>query len=166
MFNKIALRLAFGLSVIATVITYSSESRANHPVNPNNPDQVKSGHSVFQENCVACHGVNLRGPENPKDFEGLKPPRLDSNGHASHHGDQFFFNRIKQGSRKDDGKLNEDGMPPFNEALSDQDIWAVIAYIKSTWSKEVRMKQNQKNPGHEMKTNKGGDHGGSHRGHK
>jgi mono/diheme cytochrome c family protein len=28
-------------------------------------------------------------------------------------------------------------MPAFGEALSDEEIWAVLAYIKSTWPPEI-----------------------------
>jgi mono/diheme cytochrome c family protein len=32
-------------------------------------------------------------------------------------------------------------MPGFGGALSDDEIWAVVAYIKSTWPREIRRAQ-------------------------
>jgi len=32
-------------------------------------------------------------------------------------------------------------MPGFGDKLSDQEIWAVLAFIKSTWPAEIRARQ-------------------------
>ena len=32
-------------------------------------------------------------------------------------------------------------MPAFGGALSDDEIWAVLAYIKSSWPREIRKAQ-------------------------
>ncbi|WP_316980019.1 c-type cytochrome [Shumkonia mesophila] len=37
------------------------------------------------------------------------------------------------------------GMPAFGEALSDEQIWAVLAFIKSTWPEPVRQRQDLMN---------------------
>jgi mono/diheme cytochrome c family protein len=34
-------------------------------------------------------------------------------------------------------------MPAFGGQLSDEDTWAVLAYIKSTWSDKIRAAQAQ-----------------------
>lgn len=36
-------------------------------------------------------------------------------------------------------------MPAFGKALSDDEIWAVLAYIKSTWPPEIQAAQEQVN---------------------
>lgn len=169
-----AVRLSAVLLLFAaTLLSLSvAPSQASHPVDPGNAHQVKLGKSVFSDNCVVCHGKNLKGPEDPKDFDGLKPPRLDADGHATHHGDHFYFDRVKNGTRMKSGEWNEKGMPPFKDALSDTEIWAAISYIKSTWPMTARMKQDKQNPGHGReqdadKMPKGMKHGpgmkGSHR---
>jgi len=32
-------------------------------------------------------------------------------------------------------------MPGFGDTLSDREIWAVLAYIKSRWPEEIRQRQ-------------------------
>lgn len=129
-------------------VLLSFPAEANHPVDVGNTDQVKTGKVVYQDNCAVCHGANLKGPENPADFDGIKPPRLDGLGHSTHHGDHVFYRQIKNGSRKKNGEWNDKGMPPFADTLSDREVWAAITFIKSTWTEQARMKQNLKNPGH------------------
>ncbi len=132
----------------AIFVLIAPPSFANHPVNVNDKVQVEIGKKIYQENCASCHGMNRQGPENPKDFGKRKPPRLDAKGHGFHHGDQTHFGQIVKGSRDKAGKPIDDGMPPFGEVLSKQEIWATIAYIKSHWPHAMRMKQDMMNPGH------------------
>jgi mono/diheme cytochrome c family protein len=35
-------------------------------------------------------------------------------------------------------------MPAFGDKLSDDDIWAVLAYIKSRWPTEIRRAQQER----------------------
>lgn len=35
----------------------------------------------------------------------------------------------------------DSGMPGFGEQLSDEDIWNILAYIKSTWPERIRVIQ-------------------------
>jgi mono/diheme cytochrome c family protein len=37
----------------------------------------------------------------------------------------------------------ESDMPGFDQILTDHQIWAVLAFIKSTWPKDVRERQNR-----------------------
>jgi len=129
----------------------ASPSFADHPVMVNDQAQVKLGKNIYQENCAACHGANLQGPENPEDYGKRKPPRLDANGHGSHHSDQVHFKQIELGSRDRFGKLIDGRMPSFHDVLKDHEIWATISYIKSHWPNNMRMKQMQMSPGHEKR---------------
>jgi len=36
-------------------------------------------------------------------------------------------------------------MPAFKDVLSDRQIWAVLAYIKSRWPEQIRERQQQLN---------------------
>jgi mono/diheme cytochrome c family protein len=38
-------------------------------------------------------------------------------------------------------------MPAYQEMLSDDEIWAVLAFIKSHWPTTIRAQQEQKNAG-------------------
>ena len=148
------------VSALAGVIFVSlaSPSFAKHPVDVNDKTQVELGKNVYQDNCVSCHGANRQGPENLSDFSKRKPPRLDSKGHGFHHGDNMHFEQIVKGSRDESGNPVNDGMAPFGDVLSKQEIWATIAYIKSHWPIKMRKMQDNMNPGHEIAHKDNHDH--------
>jgi mono/diheme cytochrome c family protein len=80
-----------------------------------NLDQIGRGRVVYAEHCASCHGDNLQGQPDWR-------------------------------IRKADGKLPapegyESDMPAFAETLSDEEIWAVLSFIKSTWSEQSRAYQ-------------------------
>ena len=111
---------------------------------------------------MACHGKDLKGPANLKDFSGLKPPRLDGAGHSAHHADHAMFEKVRNGSRDKSGKRIDNGMPPFKEILTDDQIWSALTYLKSRWPMAVRMKQSKMTPGH---GSAGAGHGKNSSGH-
>ncbi len=145
---------------IVVLLIGMDPAQANHPVDVSDAKQVQAGRSVYRENCVECHGADLQGPANPKDFEVRVPPRLDAKGHAFHHGDQLFYSQILRGSRDKKGDLVEGGMPPFGGLLKANQIWAVISYIKSRWPVDLRKRQNRHNPGHQDTMGQGSMHKG------
>jgi len=101
---------------------------------------VKRGQQVYADHCAVCHGVNLEGqPEwwNPNEQGRLPAPPHDPSGHTWHHSDNRLFSIVRDGL----GTEAPNDMPLFSGVLSDVDIWASLAYIKSTWPPEVRAKQ-------------------------
>ena len=40
------------------------------------------------------------------------------------------------------------GMPGLGDVMSDEEIWDVLAYIRSTWSDRIRKIQAKRNPAH------------------
>lgn len=113
------------------------------PANPDDPEQVSLGAAIYVEHCAACHGVALEGANNwqesTEDGTYLPPPHDDS-GHTWHHSDKVLFEYVKLGG----AELFKDypdiisAMPGFGDQLSDADIWAVLAFIKDSWSEESR----------------------------
>lgn len=154
-------RIISCLAISVVTLIFAIPVQALHPVNVGNSMQVTTGKTVFEENCVACHGKDLKGPENPQDFTGIKPPRLDGAGHSAHHADHAMFEQVANGSRDKNGKPVDNGMPPFKEVLTPAQIWAALTYIKSRWPMTVRMKQSAMSPGHGP-----GGHGNPGHGHR
>ncbi|WP_375600364.1 c-type cytochrome [Devosia sp. Naph2] len=67
----------------------------------------------------------------------MPAPPHDETGHSWHHSDQDLFTITKGGV----GAVvpgYESDMPAFDAALTDEDIRAVLAYIKSTWPERAR----------------------------
>ena len=67
----------------------------------------------------------------------MPAPPHDNSGHTWHHTDQALFTITKFGV----GAVvpgYESDMPAFGEVLSDEEIAAVLAYIKTSWSERER----------------------------
>jgi len=110
---------------------------------PDNAEQVAAGRSVYVANCASCHGAKLEGQPNWKERKPdgkLPAPPHDETGHTWHHPDQQLFDIVKRGVAAIVPNYPTD-MIGFGGRLSDQDIWNVIAYIKSTWPADVRVRQ-------------------------
>ncbi len=109
---------------------------------PDNGTVVARGEAVYGRNCASCHGRYLEGqPEwQTPDRDGFMPaPPHDENGHTWHHPDQLLFNITKFGVVKAANlKDYKTRMPAFEGVLSDDDIVAVLSFIKSRWPEDVR----------------------------
>ena len=112
---------------------------------PSNSRQVAAGKTVYDQHCAACHGVNLEGqPEwRSRLPNGRMPaPPHDDSGHTWHHDDDTLFGLTKFGIAPPYGPPGyQSDMPAFGSTLSDQQIWDVLAYIKSRWSPRARETQ-------------------------
>ena len=104
-------------------------------------DQIAFGRVVYDKNCASCHGVRLEGQ---LDWQRRLPsgrmlaPPHDDTGHTWHHPDLAFFAITKYGlvpPYAPPGYPSD--MPAFQSVLSDDEIRAVLAYIKSHWSAKV-----------------------------
>ena len=109
------------------------------------PQMLALGQEVYAEACASCHGVNLEGQPNWRirlDNGRLPAPPHDATGHTWHHPDEMLFGMTKFGPGDFAGLDGyESDMPAFEGVLSDQDIRAVLAYIKSTWPAKIRARQ-------------------------
>jgi S-disulfanyl-L-cysteine oxidoreductase SoxD len=132
--------------LLAAVIIISLEPRVESPANPDDPQQVARGQAVYVQYCMACHGAQLEGEPNWRQrlpSGRLPAPPHDASGHTWHHSDEMLFGMTKYGLVP--GKYappgHESDMPAFGGILSDEDIWAVLAYIKASWPEELREAQ-------------------------
>lgn len=122
------------------------EARAAVFIDASDATLVARGKEVYAAQCAACHGANLEGQPNWRERlpNGRLPaPPHDETGHTWHHPDAVLFDIVKHGLVP--GRTAPDGyqsdMPAYANALSDRDIVAVLAYIKSTWPREAREMQ-------------------------
>ena len=102
------------------------------------------GQAIYQQHCARCHGANLEGEpdwrrRNPTGR--LPAPPHDQTGHTWHHSDDALFRVTKFGSSAFVGGAYESDMPGFEKALSDDDIWAVIAFITNRWPADNQKRQ-------------------------
>lgn len=108
-------------------------------------DVVTLGERVYQANCASCHGANAEGQPNwqSRRADGTLPaPPHDASGHTWHHPDEDLLDIIRRGGQAVYGDAGlTSGMPPFGEQLTDAEIEAVLAYIKTRWGEEERQYQ-------------------------
>ena len=116
---------------------------------------LTNGQALYAENCASCHGENLEGQPNwrtPGEDGVMPAPPHDETGHTWHHDGTLLFNYTKFGGEealKTRGITGfKSGMPAVDEALSDNDIWDILSYIRSTWSDEIKTIQSQRTPPH------------------
>lgn len=105
--------------------------------------RVARGEHVYAQHCASCHGAKLEGQPNwrsrlPNDR--LPAPPHDESGHTWHHPDGMLFAITKNGLVPPYAPQDyASDMPAFSRHLADDEIWAVLAFIKSRWtSPEVR----------------------------
>lgn len=108
------------------------------------PETIRLGQSLYATKCASCHGANLQGQPDWRHrlATGRMPaPPHDVSGHTWHHSDRDLFRLTKEGVAAVVGDGYESDMAAFGEVLSDDDIKAVLEYIKSTWPERARLSQ-------------------------
>jgi mono/diheme cytochrome c family protein len=102
--------------------------------------QLTFGAKLYAERCAACHGAKLEGQANWQEAlsNGRMPaPPHDASGHTWHHSDEELLTITKKGLTAVVPGYESD-MPAFEGSLSDDEIRAILAFIKSTWPKTER----------------------------
>jgi mono/diheme cytochrome c family protein len=113
-------------------------------IDPDDKMQVAQGQGVYGAQCARCHGSNLEGQPNWQDrlANGRLPaPPHDASGHTWHHPDAQLFDITKHGLAPYAPAGYQSDMPAFDGTLSDEQIAAVLAYIKSKWPADIRERQ-------------------------
>ena len=146
-------RIGIGLLVaafafLAGAIIVAQLSGEQSPADPNNATQVALGKSVYDGRCASCHGARLEGQPNWQEKlpSGRMPaPPHDASGHTWHHPDSVLFGITKHGLIPGQyaPPSYQSDMPRFGGPLSDDEIWAVLAYIKSSWPTDIRKAQRE-----------------------
>jgi mono/diheme cytochrome c family protein len=133
-------RMVAALSLLTALSAcYSPPAAGDDPrADPGKPELVKLGEPIYAQHCAVCHGLKLEGQPDWRQrlASGRLPaPPHDESGHTWHHPDRVLFAITRNGlvppyASKD----YESDMPAFGGKLSDEEIWAVLAYIKSHWT--------------------------------
>ena len=144
-FYPIAIVLGIvAVGIVATLVLRPRSDTTSRFADPDNTEQVAMGQTIYGRSCASCHGANLEGQPNwkkPLPTGGLPAPPHDETGHTWHHDDALLFQITKHGGQNDAARGFRSNMPAFKDLLTDEEIWAVLAYIKSRWPAAIRARQ-------------------------
>lgn len=122
---------------------------AAYVLHPDDPQLVTKGRAIYVAQCAACHGARLEGQADwrTRGADGLLPaPPHDASGHTWHHPDETLFRITKFGVAQIIGDPTyKSAMPAYGDRLSDEEIVAVLSWIKAQWPPSVRQQHDQMN---------------------
>ncbi len=134
-------------AVAAAAMAYFSTQETRGRANPDDSRQVELGAIVYAESCASCHGDRLEGQP---DWRQRKPdgklpaPPHDQSGHTWHHADEQLFALTKNGLTPPVAPAGyRSDMPAYADSLTDDEIWAVLSFIKSKWPSRERASQDR-----------------------
>lgn len=130
--------------------TAAAKAAPAHFANADNQVLVARGKTIYATVCASCHGRRLEGQalwQLMDRFAGRRAPPHDASGHTWQHSDDDLFAMTKFGRFPGTPARVRSWMPAFGGHLTDREILAVIAYIKSSWPTGIRASQAMLNPG-------------------
>ena len=92
-------------------------------------ETADSGAKLYTASCLSCHG-DRKG----EGGTGLAPSHNET-GHTWHHPDAQLKERIFNGT------IGFGQMPAFKDKLTEEEVNAVLTYIKTWWTEEQRADQ-------------------------
>ncbi|WP_164662127.1 cytochrome c [Tropicibacter sp. Alg240-R139] len=138
--------------LILAACCFATGATAGHELDDRD---LTKGQTLYGEHCASCHGVKLEGQSDWRtpDENGVLPaPPHDETGHTWHHDNQLLFEYTRLGGEEALAARGvtgfASGMPEFSDVITDDDIWDILAYIRSTWPDRVQEIQAGRNPPH------------------
>lgn len=120
----LALIVIAGAGVEGRSQAASGAAAVKNPV-ASSPESIAAGKAVYQEHCATCHGTTGKGRP-PSPVPGVVMPSNLIDDTWDHGGsDGEIFDSIKKGI----GPSYK--MEPWEDRLSDTDIWNTVNYIRS-----------------------------------
>lgn len=129
------MALVFLAGIAAAGLYYVLRPVGSPVIDHTNQSQTEKGRRIYLAECASCHGANLEGQANWRQrlpSGKLPAPPHDASGHTWHHTDQVLFDITKKGPAAYSSGYQTD-MPAFADKLTDEDIAAVLGFIKSSW---------------------------------
>lgn len=126
--NDLPLEKLYGNFAVGFVVRMLAGNQTN-PLGQNNR-ALEAGRNAYTGSCGECHGAT--GDGKGAFGQALYPPATDLRSHDTQEkSDAQLFWIVKNG-------LSFAGMPGFGDQYGDQDIWAMVSYIRSLGSQSAR----------------------------
>jgi S-disulfanyl-L-cysteine oxidoreductase SoxD len=153
MLRRLLLGLG-GLAAALVLIWFGMHALARpvvHLADANDNDKALVGKHAYRLHCSSCHGRLLQGQAlwQLRDKDAYKrAPAHDESGHTWQHSDEELFHITKYGRFESTPQDWLSFMPAFKDRLTDEQILAIIAFIKRGWPIGLRASQATLNPGY------------------
>lgn len=93
-------------------------------------ESIRAGHVLFTRLCRECHGTLTEGRN--KRADRFVPPAPDFYEQRYEQSDPaYLYWRIEEGKRAEPFRSRGSVMPPWKPHLTEQEIWQLVAYLKS-----------------------------------
>lgn len=119
-------------------------------------EAAEAGKPLYQAYCASCHGAEGQGDGPVADSLAHSPADLTNHFHkADGSEDSYLFWRTTKGGTVEPFKSQNSAMPAFEDVLSEQQRWEVLAYVHQHMHEGFS--DNQQNQMKGMKTDSHGD---------
>jgi mono/diheme cytochrome c family protein len=146
------IKLAFFMLVLSAAACGVSGPPATTTANPDtvsvaavptlDAQRIAQGQELYDQHCAVCHGANLEGEANWQEQNAngtFRSPPHDESGHTWHHGDSSLVAAVMLGGARIPADVGgTSAMPAYESVLTDEEVLAILDYIKSTWPEEIR----------------------------
>ena len=142
--SRLRYGLVFAIALVAIGMWFVLRTPAAMRIDHADAALVARGEPLYRQHCATCHGASLEGQPDwtSRDSRGRLPaPPHDDSGHTWHHDDEILFEVTKYGMTRHAPPGYQSDMPAFEKTMSDDQIVATLAYIKSRWSPAVHEKR-------------------------
>ena len=85
---------------------------------------IAAGKKLFAQKCQRCHGPEGKGDGPDADADSMERMDLSNPANAAANPDGVVFYKVSHGRQ-------EPRMPPFEDQLTKDQIWTVVAYAQS-----------------------------------
>ena len=86
---------------------------------------IEHGSELYAQNCASCHGAGGLGDGEAGKTLSPRPANIASFSKMPMASDAYLYWTISEG-----GIPVKSAMPPLKSALSEQEIWKIIAYLR------------------------------------
>lgn len=141
--------LAVVLVLVCAVFALQNLAHVTVRIPYGDQEAIAKGGPLYAKNCASCHGKYLEGQPNwqMRGPNGRLPaPPLDATGQTFRFQDQNLFNITKHGTAAYASAGYQTDMLGYKDILSDDQILAVLAYVKASWPRGVQMEHDQMMP--------------------
>jgi mono/diheme cytochrome c family protein len=143
--------VTLGAAILVAWLATPGRAASGHFANADDVTMTVQGKRLYARHCASCHGRALQGQplwQLLDEDAARRAPAHDETGHTWQHSDEDLFHMTKYGRFAATAPDSVSYMPAYADVLSDDEILAIIAFIKARWPLSLRVSQALLNPGY------------------